>query len=127
MADCPFCKPEPSGLFWSSDLVKVMWDSRPLSDGHCIVVPVRHVGSYFDTTPEERLALAEGLDVAKAAVEREYSPDAFNIGINDAPAAGQTVPHCHIHLIPRYKGDVEDPRGGIRWMLPERARYWQDR
>ncbi|SRR6056297_1263756 len=125
MTSCPFCKAEPSGLFWESDRVRVMWDSRPLTDGHTLVVPVRHVASYFDTSIEERTALGEALDVAKAKVEEHYRPDGYNIGINDAPAAGQTVPHCHIHLIPRYEGDTADPRGGVRWILPDRARYWQ--
>lgn len=64
------------------------------------------------------------LDEAKAGLEREFQPDAYNIGINDGIAAGQTVPHLHIHLIPRYQGDVADPRGGIRWVMPEKANYW---
>ena len=127
MADCPFCKAEPTGLFWSSDLVRVMWDTRPLTDGHALVVPVRHVGSFFETSGAERVAIMEALDVAKAAVEEHHRPDGYNIGVNDGPAAGQTVPHCHIHLIPRYAGDTGDPRGGIRWMLPEKAKYWEGR
>lgn len=67
------------------------------------------------------------LDVAKAAAEVEFRPDGFNIGINDGPAAGQTVPHLHIHLIPRYAGDLQDPRGGVRWVIPEKADYWSQR
>jgi diadenosine tetraphosphate (Ap4A) HIT family hydrolase len=67
------------------------------------------------------------LDAAKAVVSFEFRPDGFNIGINDGAAAGQTVPHLHIHLIPRYKGDLPDPRGGVRWLFPEKADYWSKR
>ena len=64
------------------------------------------------------------LEIARAGVDAEFRPDGYNIGINDGPAAGQTVPHLHIHLIPRYAGDAEDPRGGVRWVMPGKARYW---
>jgi len=64
------------------------------------------------------------LDAAKEGVDAEFNPNGYNIGINDGPAAGQTVPHLHVHLIPRYTGDSSDPRGGIRWVLPESAKYW---
>ncbi|MDV7390058.1 HIT domain-containing protein, partial [Arthrospira platensis SPKY1] len=67
------------------------------------------------------------LDEAREAVSSQYSPDGYNIGINDGPAAGQTVPHLHIHLIPRYKGDLPDPRGGVRWVIPTKADYWSER
>lgn len=67
------------------------------------------------------------LDKAKVVLEEKYQPDAFNIGINDGPAAGQTVPHLHLHLIPRYEGDVTDARGGVRWVIPEKADYWTKR
>lgn len=76
---------------------------------------------------EERAALFALLDQAKVAVVDEFQPDGFNIGINDGPAAGQTVPHLHIHLIPRFTGDLPDPRGGVRWVVPGKADYWSQR
>jgi len=88
------------------------------------VIPNRHIGSFFEATGEERAALFYLLDQAKQLIQSEYVPDGYNIGINDGAGAGQTVPHLHIHLIPRYQGDVADPRGGVRWVIPERADYW---
>lgn len=85
------------------------------------------MASFFDLSEEERHALLELLAQTKSVLERDYSPDAYNIGINDGPAAGQTVYHLHIHLIPRYRGDVRDPRGGVRWVIPDKADYWSDR
>lgn len=126
MSACPFCDPEEGRLIWSSDLVLVLRDGYPVSKGHTLVVPVRHVASLFETSGEERTALFEALDVARAAAEHEYQPAGFNIGVNDGPAAGQTVAHCHIHLIPRYEGDQPDPRGGVRWIFPDKAKYWSD-
>jgi diadenosine tetraphosphate (Ap4A) HIT family hydrolase len=89
------------------------------------VIPKRHVGSFFDTTTEERLALMELIDQAKLALDREFHPAAYNLGLNDGPAAGQSIPHVHFHLIPRYEGDRTDARGGVRWVLPEKAKYWK--
>ena len=88
------------------------------------MIPRRHVGSFFDLTAEERLALLTALDAAKQELDTEFEPAADNIGINDGSAAGQTVPHLHVHLIPRFVGDQEDPRGGVRWIIPSKARYW---
>jgi diadenosine tetraphosphate (Ap4A) HIT family hydrolase len=99
-------------------------DSFPVSPGHTLVIPRRHIGSFFELWAEERAAMLALLDSAKAGVEAEFHPDGYNIGINDGSAAGQTVPHLHIHLIPRYAGDTPDPRGGVRWVLPAKAKYW---
>lgn len=82
------------------------------------------MASFFDITAEERDALLALLDEAKQQADTEFRPQGWNIGINDGPAAGQTVPHLHIHLIPRYTGDLPDPRGGVRWVIPDKARYW---
>ena len=121
---CPFCDPEPDRILHQSDLVLVLRDSFPVSPGHALVVPRRHVASFFETTAAEREALLSGVDHARSAVEREHSPDGYNIGVNNGEAAGQTVLHLHIHLIPRYRGDRVDPRGGVRWILPDKAAYW---
>ena len=101
-----------------------MADAFPVSNGHSLVIPKRHVGSFFETTEAEKLSLLHLLDQAKAAVDRTHHPDGYNIGINDGVAAGQTVPHLHIHVIPRYHKRGEDSRGGVRWVIPERADYW---
>lgn len=92
-----------------------------------MIVSKRHVGSFFVISEDERSAILSLLDQAKAAAVAEFMPDGFNVGINDGPAAGQTVAHLHVHLIPRYRGDMADPRGGVRWVLPEKADYWSDR
>ena len=99
-------------------------DGFPISNGHTLLIPKRHIQSFFDLDDVERVAIVQLLEIAKKNLDQEYSPDAYNIGINDGIAAGQTVPHLHIHLIPRYNGDVEDPRGGIRWIVPDKADYW---
>lgn len=99
-------------------------DGFPVSPGHSLVIPKRHVGSFFETSLQEQAALLELLDQARAAASAEFHPDGYNIGINDGAAAGQTVPHLHIHLIPRFQGDLPDPRGGVRWVMPDKADYW---
>lgn len=125
---CPFCQIPSERIIAQNAHAFAIRDAFPVSPGHTLIIPQRHVGSFFDTTPEEKLALLDLIDVVGAgfiAPETVAKPDAYNIGINDGPAAGQTVPHLHIHLIPRYKNDVPDPRGGVRWVVPEKARYWQ--
>ena len=121
---CPFCPPKDHEVLESHALAVAIKDSYPLTRGHSLVVPRRHVASFFELTVEERLAILELLDKARAAIDREHAPDAYNIGINDGAAAGQTVPHLHVHLIPRYAGDTDDPRGGVRWIFPRKAAYW---
>lgn len=121
---CPFCPPDASRVLHDDELVFVLRDGFPVSPGHVLVIPHRHVGSFFDTTAAERRAILDAIEIAQRAVEKEHRPDGWNIGINDGAAAGQTVPHLHVHLIPRYKGDRPDPRGGVRWILPEKADYW---
>lgn len=124
---CPFCDPDPKLVLYEDDLVRVLRDGFPISPGHALVVSRRHVASFFETTDLERAALLSGLDHAKRTVEVEQRPDGFNIGVNDGAAAGQTVLHLHVHLIPRYRGDRADPRGGVRWILPDLADYWSRR
>ena len=121
---CPFCTLPPERVMASNELGVVIRDAYPVSPGHTLVIPRRHIGSFFDLTPAERDALLALLDDARTALQAEQAPDGYNIGINDGPAAGQTVPHLHIHLIPRYRGDQPDPRGGVRWVFPDKAKYW---
>jgi diadenosine tetraphosphate (Ap4A) HIT family hydrolase len=122
---CPFCTLPPERIIDSNDLALVIRDGYPVSPGHTLVIPKRHIGSWFEITREEQNAMLNLLGRAKEALEKEFKPDGYNIGINDGPTAGQTVPHLHMHLIPRYKGDLEDPRGGVRWIIPGKAKYWE--
>jgi diadenosine tetraphosphate (Ap4A) HIT family hydrolase len=102
------------------------FDGFPLTPGHILVVPRRHTASFFALSPEEQADLIQLANRCKILLDEKYDPAGYNLGINDGPLAGQTVPHVHLHLIPRYEGDVEDPRGGIRWVIPEKAVYWED-
>ena len=122
--DCPFCSLPDSRIIAGDERAVVIRDGFPVSPGHTLIIPRRHVASFFDTTIEERASLFALLEEQKVILEREFRPDGYNIGINDGAAAGQTVPHLHLHLIPRYQGDSPDPRGGLRWVLPEKASYW---
>lgn len=124
---CPFCTLPPERIVQENEHAIWIYDGFPVSPGHSLIIPKRHVGSFFEVSTEERMAMLALLDKAKAAVHVEYRPHAYNIGINDGPAAGQTVPHLHLHLIPRYTGDVSDARGGVRWVIAEKADYWTGR
>jgi ATP adenylyltransferase len=122
---CPFCSLDDSNrVFYRDDLVAAFWDGFPVSPGHALVVPRRHVAGWFESTPDEQEALMRALDAARAAILERHQPDGFNIGVNVGAAAGQTVFHLHVHLIPRYEGDVDDPRGGVRRLIPHKADYW---
>ena len=122
---CLFCAIPPEQILIDGPIAVAARDSYPVSKGHTLIIPRRHVASFFETTEEERQAMLKLLDEVKALLDREHKPDGYNIGINNGPAAGQTVMHLHMHLIPRYAGDRPDPRGGIRWILPEKAAYWE--
>jgi diadenosine tetraphosphate (Ap4A) HIT family hydrolase len=121
---CPFCSLPASRVVDSSGVGVAIRDAYPVSPGHTLIIPVRHVGTLFESTEQERSALLSLLDAAKLQLDAEYSPAGYNIGINDGAAAGQTVAHLHIHLIPRYLLAGDDPRGGVRWVIPEKAKYW---
>ncbi len=124
MNGCPFCALSGERIVTSDGLSIVVRDGFPVSPGHTLIIPRRHIGSFFEADPDERASLLQLLDEAQQALASELHPDGWNIGINDGPAAGQTVPHLHIHLIPRYAGDSADPRGGVRWVIPGKANYW---
>ena len=124
MAGCPFCVIPAERIVLADKHALVVRDGFPVSPGHTLVIPRRHIGSFFEATPDERASLLHLLHQAQHALASEFHPDGWNIGINDGPAAGQTVPHLHIHLIPRYAGDSADPRGGVRWVIPGKANYW---
>lgn len=121
---CPFCTLPQERIILQNGQGLVIRDGYPVSPGHTLIIPKRHVGSFFDVSEEERTSLLRLLDEAKSALDAELHPAGYNIGINDGAVAGQTVPHLHIHLIPRYDGDRPDPRGGVRWIFPGKAKYW---
>ena len=124
MKPCLFCSVPPEEILIDGPIAMARIDNHPVSPGHTLIIPKRHIASFFETTEEERLAMMKLLDEAKAVLDQKHKPDGYNIGINGGEAAGQTVMHLHIHLIPRYKGDRADPRGGVRWVLPDKAAYW---
>ena len=123
--DCVFCERIASGSFgWANEHAVAFPDAFPISSGHTLVVSRTHESELFALDAETRAAMWALLDVAQAELAAELSPDGFNIGVNVGAAAGQTVGHAHIHLIPRFAGDVPDPRGGVRHVIPQRAAYW---
>lgn len=122
--NCIFCNIPKDRIVWENEAVIIINDNYPVSKGHMLIIPKRHVSSFFDTSDGEKFSLILAISVAKEIISKTLSPDGYNIGINEGVAAGQTIMHLHIHIIPRYLGDVPDPRGGIRWLFPEKAEYW---
>ena len=115
---CPFCNPALQDIAARNDLAYARADRFPVSRGHMLVIPFRHVASFFDATPEERTALLDLVLRVKTLVDGDYRPDGYNIGVNVGRYAGQAVMHLHFHVIPRYRGDAKGHRGGMRWVIP---------
>jgi diadenosine tetraphosphate (Ap4A) HIT family hydrolase len=120
--NCPFCNVEREKIL-ETEMSFAIYDGFPVNEGHALIIPKRHIANYFDLSLEEQKDCIELLNRVKAIVQEKYNPDGFNVGININQAAGQTVPHVHIHLIPRYEGDVEEPRGGVRGVIPNKRKY----
>lgn len=118
---CPFCS--PNEIILSNDLAFAIYDRYPVNEGHMLIIPRRHVEDYWSSTSEERQAFDDLLEECKKHLDKTFAPDGYNIGINCGEAAGQTIFHLHIHLIPRYIGDIENPRGGVRGVIPSRRIY----
>lgn len=123
MKDCPFCHLPAGAIVAENSLALAFRDLYPVSEGHTLIVPKRHVADYFDLTPAEIAAMHELLQPVKASLDALYRPDGYNLGVNVGPAAGQTVFHVHLHVIPRYAGDLPDPRGGVRGVIPGKRGY----
>ena len=122
--NCPFCKVESEREIIASSLLSVaFYDGFPVSPGHALIIPKRHVSSFFDLSKEERQDLLNLADSVKRILKERYHPDGYNIGINVGEAAGQSIFHVHMHLIPRYQGDVPSPRGGVRGVIPTKQNY----
>ena len=133
---CPFCTLDTTRIIAANGHAIAIYDGFPVTPGHMLIIPKRHIASFFEATSDEQAAMLDLLaEMRKLLLNPSQPPfakgrslqipDGFNIGINDGIAAGQTVMHLHIHLIPRYAGDAADPRGGVRWIMPETAPYWK--
>lgn len=122
---CFFCdmeKVKPS-IFMENGLFYARWDGMPVSKGHAEVIPKKHILSLFDLSKDELIQMHDLIMQAKDLIDKKHSPDGYNIGVNEGEAAGRTVHHLHIHIIPRYKGDVKEPRGGVRHVIPGKGNY----
>lgn len=119
---CLFCT-DPQGVSLDSELAFSARDTYGVSPGHTLVIPKRHVASFFELTPEEVAECMKLINEEKKNIDEQFSPDGYNIGVNIGPAAGQSIFHVHIHIIPRYEGDVENPQGGVRHVIAKKAHY----
>ena len=122
---CAFCTLHGESIVLGSELAIAFLDACPVSPGHTLVIPRRHVASIYELTAAEQTAVWDLVGHVRGLLLAQIQVDGFNIGVNDGVAAGQTVMHAHVHLIPRHQGDVPDPRGGIRWVIASKAPYWK--
>ena len=123
--DSPFFPVEAGRVILEGANCLAFFDRYPVSHGHALIVPFRPVLSLFELDEHMQAEIWDTVRQVREILEERFNPAGFNIGVNDGQAAGQTVPHAHVHVIPRYAGDVPDPRGGVRWVLPEKAPYWR--
>ena len=125
---CAFCERIAAGEFVAqNDLAVAFLDTYPVSPGHCLIIPRRHEADFLALNEAEQTAVWALVQQVTAHIETSGTPHGYNIGINAGEAAGQTIGHAHLHVIPRRRGDVADPRGGIRWVVPASAAYWEGR
>ncbi|WP_321322782.1 HIT family protein [Thiomicrorhabdus sp.] len=117
---CPFCDSE---FYLENATCYARFDLYPVTKGHTLVIPKRHVATWFDMSQQEQIDAINLVQAVKLQLDKDYSPDGYNIGVNCGEAAGQTIAHAHIHVIPRYKGDMSDPKGGVRGVIPEKQKY----
>ena len=121
---CLFCDSKKSGIAHENDLAYASYDSYPVSDHHCLIIPKRHIKDYFDMTNDELIACNDLIQIVKKEIlSKDVNVKGFNIGTNAGKIAGQSIMHCHIHLIPRREGDVDNPQGGVRSVIPNKQHY----
>ncbi len=121
---CLFCDSKKSGIAHENDLAYASYDSYPVSDHHCLIIPKRHIKDYFDMTNDELIACNDLIQIVKNEIlSKDLNVKGFNIGTNAGKIAGQSIMHCHIHLIPRREGDVDNPQGGVRSVIPNKQHY----
>ena len=122
--NCPFCHlSQHVEIVYETENCIAFYDGYPVSPGHVLIIPKRHVASYFNLSDDERKAMNQMLFTVKQKLDERFHPDGYNIGINVGEHAGQSIFHCHMHLIPRYKGDVQNPKGGVRGVIPSKQKY----
>jgi diadenosine tetraphosphate (Ap4A) HIT family hydrolase len=122
MQDCPFCNIDREFIL-NSDLCFAVYDKFPVSPGHVLVILKIHVKDYFDLDINEVAGIWEMVSRVKGVIDSKYNPQGYNVGFNVGESAGQTISHVHIHVIPRYEGDMEDPTGGVRHVIPGKGKY----
>ncbi len=122
---CLFCDilQTKQGIIFDNKTTYAIYDNYPVTKGHILIIPKRHIEDYFSINKEELLDMDENIKECKTIIDKKFSPDGYNLGINNGKAAGQTVMHLHIHLIPRYENDCDDPSGGVRGVIPEKQKY----
>lgn len=123
MSNCLFCKYDKTQYIAENELAVAIFDHFPVNEGHALIIPKRHFADFFEATEEEVVKIYSLLHEVKQIIDNKYKPTGYNLGINIGEDAGQTVMHLHVHLIPRYKGDVENPKGGIRKLKKELVPY----
>ena len=119
---CPFCTHDRE-LIQESEYGYALYDKYPVNPGHVLVISRRHVSDYFDLEDGEKAGLWKLVEEMRSFLDDEFHPDGFNVGFNVGKEAGQTIDHVHIHIIPRYSGDMDDPTGGVRHVIPEKGKY----
>ena len=122
LTHCPFCAGKDIKIA-KNELAYAIFDTNPASLGHALIMPHRHIAEYFQATKDEKIAILELVDEVKVIIDEKHQPDGYNIGVNIGQFAGQSVPHIHVHIIPRYEGDVENPKGGVRGVIPNKQKY----
>ena len=121
---CLFCDSKKSGIAHENDLAYASYDSYPVSDHHCLIIPKRHIKDYFNMTNDELIACNDLIQIVKNEIlSKDINVKGFNVGTNAGKIAGQSIMHCHIHLIPRREGDVDNPQGGVRSVIPNKQHY----
>ena len=121
---CLFCDSEKSGCAHENELAYASYDSYPVSEYHCLIIPKRHIKDYFDLSNEELIACNKLIKILKKEItNKDSSVKGFNLGTNIGKVSGQSILHCHFHLIPRREGDVENPQGGVRSVIPNKQHY----
>ena len=125
---CLFCNSEESGCAHENALAYASYDSYPVSEYHCLIIPKRHIKDYFDLSNEELIACNKLIKIVKKEItNKDSSVKGFNLGTNIGKVSGQSILHCHFHLIPRREGDVENPQGGVRSVIPKKQHYKRDK
>ena len=125
---CLFCNSEESGCAHENDLAYASYDSYPVSEYHCLIIPKRHIKDYFDLSNEELIACNKLIKIVKKEItNKDSSVKGFNLGTNIGKVSGQSILHCHFHLIPRREGDVENPQGGVRSVIPNKQHYKREK